>query len=187
MIDVSVKGHPKRVSKAIIKKAAEFFADKLMYPRLHNNISVEVEFSTAHLNKDENGWCQVYYDESSQKARTFDIGIHPALTKRQTLETLAHEMIHLRQYAQNKLYEYEHKDKDRFYRWNHDVIDVTKMWMWFLPWEIECNGMEHGLYQLFMKNQKAIEEKNTKQLKIIRKISARKTYYGHKRYQNPRI
>jgi len=176
MIEVAIKGRSEKVSKAKVIRAAKFYADKLMYPQLHNNIHVEILFSANEdLDTDEHGYCQPYYD-TEYKARLFDIGINSQFSERKTLETLSHEMIHVRQYARNELYQYENKDdKERYYRWRHDIVDVAKIWDWFLPWEIESYGMEFGLYKLFMLHEKA--KADPEKRKIIDKISVRKIHY----------
>lgn len=178
MIEVAVTGKSKKVSNAKIVRAAKFYADKLMYPQLHKNVHLEIIFTASDIDigKNEYGYCKPYYDQD-YRARLFDIGINPQLSERRILETLSHEMIHLRQFARNELYQYEHNKtpKERLYRWRQDILNVAKIWDWFLPWEIECYGMEFGLFKLFTLYEDA--KNDPKKRAKIKKISVRKTHY----------
>ncbi len=166
MIEISIKGHPKRVSKAKVKKATLFFADKIMYPRLHETLIVDVIFSRKNLEADEWANC-IAYPEDSQRPKVFDINVDPGLSEKKTLIIIAHEMNHVRQLAKAQLYEYERK---KLCRWKDDFIDIDKVWYWFLPWEIESYGIEHGLHHLF---EMSIAN-DPKKREVAAKIFARK-------------
>ena len=58
------------------------------------------------------------------------------------LETLAHEVVHLRQYAKDQLYEYRNGDS-RYAgkRYPKDCEDV--------PWEEEASALEQHIYQKY--------------------------------------
>lgn len=144
-----------------------------MTSRLHDAISIDVIFDKPD-NNEENGSCTPYQETGNP--RIFDVRIDHNLSERLTLETLAHEMVHVKQFARGELYEYERHPK--LYRWKKDVIDINKVWTWFRPWEIEAGGMEHGLYRLFAISELNYQDKETKSAvyEAVDKISARGRY-----------
>ena len=71
--------------------------------------------------------------------RTFEIEIDRTLTLRKMLETLAHEIVHVKQYARREL----HPSTDK---WMGKTYNPKKVSYWDLPWEIEAHGREIGLF-----------------------------------------
>jgi hypothetical protein len=58
---------------------------------------------------------------------------------RKMLETLAHEMVHVKQFARREL----HPANDE---WYGKTYNPKKVDYWDLPWEIEAHGRETGLF-----------------------------------------
>jgi len=71
--------------------------------------------------------------------RTFEIEVDRSLTLRKMLETVAHEMVHVKQYARNELSPYGSI-------WCGKTYNPKKVSYWDLPWEIEAHGRETGLF-----------------------------------------
>ena len=71
--------------------------------------------------------------------RDFEIEIDRKLTLRKLLETVAHEMVHVKQYARKELNPYHNK-------WMGKTVNPAKVAYWDLPWEIEAHGRELGLF-----------------------------------------
>ena len=62
------------------------------------------------------------------------------------LETVAHEMVHVKQFARNELYEPSAKQGSR---WNGKWFSPRQKCVkdyWDQPWEIEAHGRECGLF-----------------------------------------
>jgi hypothetical protein len=64
-------------------------------------------------------------------------------------ETVAHEMVHVKQYARREITDYVHSNgvasKAKYWKWKDRMVsDATDYWD--LPWEIEANGRECGLF-----------------------------------------
>ena len=58
------------------------------------------------------------------------------------LSTVAHELVHVKQFAKGELYDSTVKDRTRWHgQWMKRTPDY-----WDLPWEIEAYGREVGLY-----------------------------------------
>jgi len=71
--------------------------------------------------------------------RMFEIEIDRTLSLRKLLETLAHEMVHVKQYARREF----HPVNDK---WMGKTYNPKKVSYWDLPWEIEAHGRETGLF-----------------------------------------
>jgi hypothetical protein len=59
------------------------------------------------------------------------------------MESIAHEMVHLKQYAVGEMRDTDHHN---IVRWKKKSIDLTKWQYWDRPWEIEAHGKELGLF-----------------------------------------
>jgi hypothetical protein len=65
-------------------------------------------------------------------------------------ETIAHEMVHIKQLATNQLYEVSPKK----FMWNGKIWKPEEYEddYYDRPWEIEAHGREKGLYQRWIMN-----------------------------------
>jgi len=126
---VSVKGGSKS-QKLHTKKMVEFCAKTLM-PRMKNlDITVNLCKPDGAL-----GYC-LELDSN----REFEIEIDRGQSLRKLLETVAHEMVHVKQYARREL----NANIDGC--WMGKTVDPKKTNYWDLPWEIEAHGRETGLF-----------------------------------------
>ena len=101
---------------------------KMLMPRM-KTLDITVKLCSP---KGAMGYCL------AEDKRTFEIEVEVTLRLRRLLETLAHEMVHVKQYARNELHvEYTNCWKNEFY---------TKTDYWDCPWEIEAHGRELGLF-----------------------------------------
>ena len=57
------------------------------------------------------------------------------------MQTLAHEMVHVKQWATGEMKELVRQNKTRF---KGELFGNTEYW--FRPWEIEAHGIEKGLF-----------------------------------------
>ena len=71
--------------------------------------------------------------------RTFEIEADKKLRLRKLLETIAHEMVHVKQYARRELHPVNET-------WCGKTYNPKKVSYWDLPWEIEAHGREAGLF-----------------------------------------
>lgn len=140
IMKIRVKGGSK-AKQDHSKKMVTFIAKKLM-PRIKD---LEVRIIFKNLTKtDAYGFCLSNADgeDRSDRPRTFEIELHNGMKLRRTLEVLAHEMIHVKQYARGELY--VSADNERT-RWQGKWIRGEKDY-WDHPWEIEAHGRESGLF-----------------------------------------
>ena len=161
---IKVTGRPKHVSARIAKEAVEFFASLLMTPRLTKTLSVDIKFCKNLKNSelgrkygaDESDWAIMDYEEYdgyAPKKYVFEIS-KEIRTEQKLLECLAHEMVHLKQYARKELDYTRYTDVKR---WKGKLYNIKTTSYWFWPWEVEAYGKEIGLVSLFL-------EKNHKRL-----------------------
>jgi hypothetical protein len=126
---VSVAGGSKSQKKHT--KEMVYFCASVLMPRI-KNLEINV---TLCKPKGALGYCL----ELDNK-KEFEIEIDKSLPLRRLLETVAHEMVHVKQYARREL----HPDIDGC--WMGKVINPKKVSYWDLPWEIEAHGRETGLF-----------------------------------------
>ena len=71
---------------------------------------------------------------------------------RNTFKDLAHELVHIKQYLNNELFDYKDGNVARYknvkYSYNTEDVDWT---YWDAPFEIEAYGRSEGLFYMFEK------------------------------------
>jgi hypothetical protein len=154
---VTIKGRPKHVSTRIAKEALEFFASLLMSSRLVKSLSVEVRFvkdmTKSELGRkygaDASDWAIMdYKDYEGHAPKKFVFEISREIrTEQKLLECLAHEMVHVKQYARKEFDYTRHTDVKR---WKGNLYNIKKTTYWFWPWEVEAYGKEIGLVSMFI-------------------------------------
>ncbi|NBP16863.1 hypothetical protein EBU95_21190, partial [bacterium] len=126
--------------KPFVERAASFYSKELIKnTRIRNNCSVKIRFDGK---LQEYGYCLVEDYNTAKQARDFLIELHPGIGARRILETLAHEMVHLKQFAFNET-------NDQLSMWRGEKIDSDKVEYWSHPWEIDAYGRESGLLTKF--------------------------------------
>ena len=112
-----------------VKSISEFCIETLM-PRIAS-LDITINLCTP---KGAMGYCLELDDN-----RTFEIELDRTLPHRKLLETVAHEIVHVKQYARREL----HPVHDT---WCGKTYNPKKVSYWDLPWEIEAHGREVGLF-----------------------------------------
>jgi|TARA_B110000977_G_scaffold199020_1_gene285264 hypothetical protein len=125
---ISVTGG-KKLQRQYAKSMVEFCVRTLM-PRMRT-LEVSVKLCKP---KDALGYCL----EADTK-REFELEIDKTQSLRKLLETVAHEMVHVKQFARREM----HPEKDE---WYGKTYNPKKVSYWDLPWEIEAHGREVGLF-----------------------------------------
>lgn len=113
--------------------AIPFIMRKMNAHRLLNNMEINLKYDrkTPH-----EGYCLM------DEPKCFEIGINPIKcpTREAVISTLAHELVHLKQFARREL---KHAGQGFRYGgmlWNTSFPDDL-----LTPWEIEAYGKERGL------------------------------------------
>ena len=141
---VQISGRNDKISKAEIKAAIKFYGKTLLSERLSKNIKIFVKFDET-----VDGGSAGPID-SINKPREFEIYIDPKVGKRKQLIILAHEMVHVKQFAKNELKYNVRRNVDK---WLGEYIG-SDIDYFDKPWEIEAFGRELGLYVRYMSQRK---------------------------------
>lgn len=145
-MQISIKGFSKAKTKEL-REAADFFARQLMHGRMVNNLMIDIE-KVRRL--DVMGEC--VNEDDTRNPRWFTINLRDASGDDDVVKTLAHEMVHVKQYAKNEM-----KTQMRVTRgggFQRATVWQGEVWnpkskedeYWDCPWEIEAYGREVGLY-----------------------------------------
>ena len=95
--------------KKYVKSMAEYCCDMLM-PRMK---SLDIEIHVKDFHKDDN-YGYAWPVEDGLNPRDFELEINKSKRLRRLLETVAHEMVHVKQFARNQLYEPSAKQGSRW-------------------------------------------------------------------------
>ena len=149
---VNVFGAGKQRS-ADLEEAARFFANLLMDPRMVRNLEIDVEVEPG---LDVMGEC--VNEDDTKNSRYFTIRLSRNHSD-DIIKTLAHEMVHVKQYAKNEL--------GKQLRVSRGGLKITTQWQgndwnpkrkedayFDAPWEIEAYGREVGLYAKWIQHKK---------------------------------
>ncbi len=126
MTDITVSGGTAS-QREKVKSMALFCIKKLM-PRMQ---TLNIEITLKKING-AMGYCLC------ETKRDFELEIGTNQRLRRLLETVAHEMVHVKQFARGELNEKP--------AWLGKTYNVDKTEYWDLPWEVEAHGREVGLF-----------------------------------------
>lgn len=126
MIDIQVTGGTKR-QRELVESIAHYSIRKLM-PRKR---VLDINIHLARLD-DALGYAHEEFPGS------YVVEIHKGQGLRRLLETVAHEMVHVKQYARREI-----TGKDT---WLGKFVNSKTVNYYDLPWEIEAHGREVGLF-----------------------------------------
>lgn len=137
MIDIHIKGGSKSQrthAKSLIKFVHGKFLSRMTYLRIN-----------LHIKNIDNalGYCLPSDDTDEFRPREIDIEVDKNQPLRKFLCTLAHEMVHAKQFAKGELYESTRLGK---HKWQGKWLPKVGMNYWDQPWEIEAHGREYGLF-----------------------------------------
>lgn len=150
-----------KIVKNIIT-ATSFYAETLMNDicdELDIDIDIDYEAEVA-------GHCMT--EDELEYPRAFTIVLNPDRCER-IYQDLAHEMVHVKQYARGELYNILALDSDKL---SFSQIWMNRVWIptsdehpyFDAPWEVEAYGKEVGLYyrwKEFCNGTKRITEKDS--------------------------
>ena len=164
---VSVRSAENRLLAKWLRIAAIFYANELMHVNLVKNLNVKIILRSPDKNFKDKGSCEWDETDGPPNPRYFTIVLAKGKNKREIFRTLAHEMVHLRQYAKNEMTglltgSHIHIWKGSVYKLNSSLspkkIEENQLQLqcdgsdyFYLPWEIEAYGLEVGLFSYFRK------------------------------------
>jgi len=155
-MEVHVKGKNDKLSSKEIKYALEIFGNVLLGKRLAKNVSIDVV--NEPMNKNFCGFCEAT-DHGYRNHRFFEITINCRQSKSMQIRTLAHEMVHVMQFARNEL---KFLDKDNTYKWRGKVMRIKSEKYFSMPWEMEAHISEDYLIAYYKNHLKENKVKKFK-------------------------
>ena len=138
IIKIYQRGGPKR--HAVLKEAAHYYASWLMGEDLVDELTVNIRICKVYLGSDDMGVCTPTDVWNSEK-RSFDIRLRRSLSTYYMLKTLAHEMVHVKQFATNQLTGWHSAT------WNN--VDFENTPYRTQPWEQEAFELEGTMLKAF--------------------------------------
>lgn len=151
---LSIYKCPPKVKLDNIRDATKFYAGILMHKNLVKNLRVVVTFKDNGLD----GSCTI--DDEFARPREFIVQVNPARSIEKIFCALAHEMVHVKQYASGESKNYERQPW--MVRYRGVMVNMNTTPYWDQPWEIEAYGREYGLYVRYLENKHAKEKASKK-------------------------
>jgi hypothetical protein len=142
-----VRGTANKRLKKLLATATQYYCDKLLSKRIARNIHIEV---VLQKDLDEQGYCEIQDYNTTGKARSFLIELDKQANLKTLLTTLAHECVHMKQYATGEL-------NEGLSMWRGRKINSDSVPYWDHPWEIEAYGKERGLFTRFLDDHGGLE------------------------------
>jgi hypothetical protein len=119
------------------KLAINYFADNLLSRQMKQNIAIRVKFTE---NIDNFGETEITDYNSVGKPREFTLIIKKDIGDDETLKTISHEMVHIRQYC------YGHLNEQMTY-WRGEKVSEEDYEYFDRPWEKEAQELGDKLYE----------------------------------------
>jgi len=143
-MDIYITGKSPKITKPEIKKAVRFYGSKLLRSDTYDKIYLEIALTSQ--TDGFYGFCE--WIGTNYRPKDFLITLNNRLCRKTTLQNLAHEMVHLRQYATNQLFDYMNNDN---VRWKKSLYDQDEVKYMDRPWEIQAYELEDILYEQYVK------------------------------------
>ena len=124
--------------------ALEYFATQLLTPQLKSHIIINLRFIE---NLPVCGFTEVDGHNSRGIPREFTLELKRSMSEKEMIKTLAHEMVHVKQYAYREIDERGTMWLSR--KLDHDSVPYHKR-----PWEKEAYQAEERLYQKWLQMKK---------------------------------
>lgn len=139
-MQIKITKCPDKKFRPFVNRAVAFYGKELIKKSINVNVNVHVRF-----NSKINAWGYASVEEfnTMNKPRGFLLEVHPGIGAKHILETLAHEMIHIKQFIFGEL-------SEDLSVWCGTYVDTTVVDYYVLPWEIEAYGREVGLFTKFV-------------------------------------
>ena len=152
---ITVRGGSAKMREDV-RNCAEYCAVKLMGPRLARNVDVLIRLKKNGMGNDY-GTC--IWEDDNVRPREFTIEVYSAMRKRRIMETVCHEMVHVKQYARNEMKDMASSSSKT--RWKGRDIDRDTVDYYDLPWEVEAHGRELGLFIRWIESENRGKQKWT--------------------------
>lgn len=137
------------------RQFVRFFSNRFFSKDLNKQISVKLKFVKKSLIAYEDDCANVEWMDNNRQPRKFVINIYtpPKVTLRYIISTLAHEMVHVKQFVKNELIDLPSTDYNVSV-FKNKKYNINKVSYYDQPWEIEAYGRERGLTREYLEKVK---------------------------------
>lgn len=130
-----------------VKSLVNFTLKKFFSKYMRDTLDIEICFRKGLLETDKQyGNCT--WEDFRHRPKIFTIEIEPNQSTKLLLNTVAHELVHVKQWAKGEFAELRNASKDKsepVYKFNGKRFDTGKIDYWDQPWEIEAHGRSIGV------------------------------------------
>lgn len=144
---ITISGSTKR-KRELAKSVVDFMISSLL-PR-HRTLNIEIILSNLQKETGVCGFCNAF------SRRDFLIEVDKTLCIYDLIETICHEMIHLKQHARRELKRYNYKEKSVL--WKNKKYSIDSENYNDFPWEKEAYEYEFIYAKEFLTSQGVWEE-----------------------------
>lgn len=135
--------------RAVLRKAALWILPYLVGSRLTANLRVTIRLSATIERERIKGDCE--WVDSNVRPREFMIRIGSSLSPLMQLLTLAHELVHVKQYARGIMFDCANGGEHT--RWKRTIIKTESMAYRDIPWEREALKLERPIVSAYRASQ----------------------------------
>ncbi len=143
---VYISGKAENISNKEIRDAVFFYLKKLLGNSMSQKITLDIVIEKDLL-KTYEMYAAISPLEAETRPKHYELEIDSKLPKKQFLVSLAHEMIHLKQFAKDQMRDLESK---KMTRWLGQYYDEENLDYWSRPWEKEAHENEVSLYESYL-------------------------------------
>jgi len=143
-MELNITGPATDNQREMITRAVDFFLGLLMTQKLKQSLYIDLEL--AKRLEDREGVCgDATWEDDNCRPKEFTVRVHWDGKKdfAKTLETIAHELVHVKQFARGEMKDLLSVQKVSWCGKRYDRAEVD---YWDLPWEVEAHGREKGLF-----------------------------------------
>lgn len=139
-MNLRIYGINSKITKNEIRQCTKYMYGILAPPHIYNNTSIRI-YNTKLPKK----ICGSTIKNKNELKCKIKINVNES--KKQQLITLAHELVHVKQYCMNELVEMDSKGLVVMYK--KEIIKSNELEYYDWPWEIEAHGRMYGLYKMW--------------------------------------
>jgi hypothetical protein len=139
-----------------LKSLAEFILNKFFTKPKQKKLNIVVTFKKG-LFDETNQYANCIWEDEHYRPFDFTIQIDPDQKIQLLLNSLAHELVHVKQWAKGEFYQLQRERS--VYKFNGQRFDTEKVDYWDTPWEIEAHGRAIGLVVQWARMNKLTDQK----------------------------
>ena len=137
------------------RQFARFFSNRFFSKDLNKQISVKLKIIRKSVINYEDDCANMEWMDNNRQPRRFVINIYvpPKVSLRYIIGTLAHEMVHVKQFVRNELIDLPSTDYNVSV-FKNKKYNLNRVAYYDQPWEIEAFGRERGLTREYFEKVK---------------------------------